>query len=106
MITETQYKILVACKDQAKNPKDFDLEEVSFLSNQKPALLTTEQVQASEDSHNWIRTTKRGLDAISEYECQKKLNRRNTILFFLGIATFAVAILTLVATVLFGIVQN
>ena len=105
MITENQYKILVACKDKAKNPKDFDLEEVSYLSNQKPALLTTEQVKTDADSYNWIRTTKRGLDAISEYECQKKLNRRNTVLFLLGIATFAVALLTLVATVLFGIVK-
>lgn len=105
MITENQYKILVACKDKAKNPKDFDLEEVSYLSNQKPSLLTTEQVQANADSYNWIRTTKRGLDAISEYECQKKVNRRNTILFWLGIATFAVALLTLVATVLFGIIK-
>lgn len=105
MITEKQYKILVACKDQPKNPKDFDLEEVSYLSNQKPSLLTTEQVQANADSYNWIRTTKRGLDAISEYEFQKKINKRNSVLFFLGIATFAVAILTLVATVLFGIVK-
>lgn len=105
MITENQYKILVACKNQAKNPKDFDLEEVSYLSNLKPALLTTEQVQATADSYNWIRTTKRGLDAISEYEFQKKINKRNSVLFFLGIATFAVAILTLVATVLFGIIK-
>lgn len=105
MITENQYKILVSCKDKAKNPKDFDLEEVSYLSNEKHALLRTEQVQSDSNLYNWIRTTKRGLDAISEYECQNKVNRRNTILFWLGIATFVVALLTLVATVLFGIVK-
>ena len=100
MITENQYKILVACKDHPQDPQKFNKADLTYLGNCDQPLIKCESYNGKNCN---ITTYPAGHAAIEEYEANKKLTKRNTILFVIGIATLVLSFLSLIATILFGI---
>lgn len=100
MITENQYKILVACKNNPQDPQKFNKADLTYLGNHNQPLIKCESYNGK---NCYITTYPAGHAAIEEYEAHKKLTKRNTILFVIGIATLVLSFLSLIATILFGI---
>lgn len=100
MITENQYKILVACKDQARNPKEFNMNDVRYLENTKPPMLIQEEVRIGSNLFHWDRTSYPvGIQAITEYEnsinVPKKEKRKDHLFqFFLAIFSFLLGLIS------------